>query len=308
MRGYSLRFGKVDRAICLSAMFVGLVLVVQPFSLLAYGGTDDIGMCDATATELAQSRLSDSSSSVYAFEPRSHRYIDRVRDGDVLIDVRSADARQLDQPFLSLKNVLDIPIFSLKTKTYLKDKRVILLGDGLDNQKLEREVAKLEQARFRFVRILRHGLLNLPLSRFEQLNRKDHYQLYLVKPESLSSAVIMRPQDYHFINLDKATADSTDALKLLGFEHTLLTPINETVVEAKLESTIRNLVETKPNARIVLLHSQLSRYQALFEALPILAQENVLLLDTRNNSLGDVHTRLRTLAKLQQQIKSACVR
>jgi rhodanese-related sulfurtransferase len=70
-----------------------------------------------------------------------------------LVDVRSND--QFDE--VSIPGSINIPLYAVKTKTYLKSTPVILINEGYSYEPLERECARLRKAGFQ-VWILNGGL------------------------------------------------------------------------------------------------------------------------------------------------------
>lgn len=71
----------------------------------------------------------------------------------ILIDIRS---REEFQKF-SIPGAINIPLFSIKTKTLLKSKYLVLINEGYSYSQLEQECARLRDAGFR-VSILNGGL------------------------------------------------------------------------------------------------------------------------------------------------------
>lgn len=71
-----------------------------------------------------------------------------------LIDLRSASSRRE----LRIPGALDYPLYALKTKSYLKNRAVLLSGDGFHRLELERGCLELRQKGFKEVKVLKGGI------------------------------------------------------------------------------------------------------------------------------------------------------
>jgi rhodanese-related sulfurtransferase len=90
----------------------------------------------------------------FALSPTSIQDLLRKDEKIILVDVRSSDEFQK----VKIPGSINIPLFTLKTKEFLKPKSLVLLNNGLGYRALELECKKLKNIGFRSVRILYGGL------------------------------------------------------------------------------------------------------------------------------------------------------
>lgn len=72
----------------------------------------------------------------------------------ILIDVRRAEDFQSTR----IANSINMPLHFIKTKPYLKNRRIIIVSRGYDSSRLEQESERLKDAGFTNVSILKDGL------------------------------------------------------------------------------------------------------------------------------------------------------
>jgi len=78
----------------------------------------------------------------------------KVREGTTVVDVR--DVQRFDASHIP--GALNIPLHLVKTKSFLRAGRIVLVDEGWGSARLERECARLADAGFGSVRILAGGM------------------------------------------------------------------------------------------------------------------------------------------------------
>ncbi|MBW1706816.1 MAG: rhodanese-like domain-containing protein [Deltaproteobacteria bacterium] len=86
--------------------------------------------------------------------PETVLYALKQKQDMVLVDVR--DARDFES--FRIPGSINIPLFALRTKTFLKHKQLVLINEGFNYGPLERECRNLKDTGFNRVRILKGGL------------------------------------------------------------------------------------------------------------------------------------------------------
>lgn len=92
--------------------------------------------------------------SSFILSPQSLQEILNKGEDLVLVDVRSSDKFQK----FRIPGSMNIPLYTLKTKGFLKSKSLILINEGYGYRGLEQECEKLKNLGFQSVRILYGGL------------------------------------------------------------------------------------------------------------------------------------------------------
>lgn len=90
----------------------------------------------------------------FALSPASLQDLLKKDEKIILVDVRSSDEFQK----VKIPGSINVPLFTLKTKEFLKQKSLVLINNGLGYRALELECKKLKNIGFQSVRILYGGL------------------------------------------------------------------------------------------------------------------------------------------------------
>lgn len=246
---------------------------------------DQLGLCTAEPEQTGSTRqLPDSSPNNFIPAPR--RYISRVSNNDVLIDVRvDTGAGQLPKNELAkIKGAHRMPLFSIKTKPYLKNRRVILVGDGLDYYQLEKEVVKLESLRFKFVRILQGGVLGLDDDDL-LLSSNKMYRRHTVSAEKVISAAVRQPQSFHFIDL----AGAIGTLDRFGFDYSSLGFSDSAAFYQTLADKMLEVDKNQSDIRFVLIAPSRQAISQLYSNVSSLAEKDSLFVDSSKTNFRDVY-------------------
>ena len=262
--------------------------------------TTAIGICEAEPeAQIQRFYYLPNVNSSEKFTPRKTRYISKVISSDTLIDVRSPTDIQ-KQP---IADTIIIPAFSIKTRNYLKNKRLILVGDGLDYFLLEKVVSELEKARFKSVKILQHGVNALLTN-----NKEKPYSLkpwQLVNSNKIIPASIQQLDDYLYVNLN----ESSLIYQTMNLKYIDRPFKNSHKYIADLASFITDSLAHNQNTRIVLVHEDLDVYRTLLSSTQadIFSNLNIWYLKGGNQSLERYHQQLVTKLSTANKVKRTCL-
>ncbi len=235
------------------------------------------------------------------FEPNASRYVDSYTSVDVLIDVRER-FELLDPPDIQLKQALRIPLYSLKTKRYLKDKRLILVGTGFDDFLLEKEITKLHKIGFRSIKIMRFGITSLLGDRQLGDSLEMQMALRMTAPEDVISARLEYPQGFFFINLN----DQAEREAEYGFESHHL-PFSDTqAFYRKLSLLIKQKSQDNAFLRVILYHNQQSVYKRLLLLGESVNAGGIFFVQGGERALVSTQSELLETDRLSKKIKRRC--
>jgi len=119
---------------------------------------EEEAQCIDTSASYKRALLSSSRNKNYKF--KSAYFTNAVTKDDVLIDTRIESTNKskfLDRPLSGLI----LPIAEIKNKRYLKDQRLVLMGEGWNDETLAYEIDALKQRGFKSVKVLKNGVLSI---------------------------------------------------------------------------------------------------------------------------------------------------
>lgn len=296
----------------------------QPFFSLKFNGLRALGFCmSALLVLLTSSSLSLAKTGQYqcfaepksqrllyqwvaagapaSFKPKGSRYVDSYTSVDVLVDVRER-FETLKQPEIQLKKALRIPLYSLRTKHYLKDKRVILVGTGFDDFLLEQEITKLQKLGFRSLKIMRFGIAAFLDT--DQLKKSPRTSLKIrtASAQEVIGGHLGHEQDFLFINLD----ESNDVFNILGVESIDL-PFNDNKEFYKKMFLLANeKFDVNNHIRLILVHDDPSVYRVISQSKYMFDMSGLFFVEGGNSALSDLQKDLAKTAILSQKIKRQC--
>ena len=236
-----------------------------------------------------------------SFKPKLSRYVNSYTPVDVLVDVRSEFTGKTGS-FIRIKKALNIPLYSLKTKTYLKNKRVILIGTGLDDFFLEQEITKLQQLGFRSLKIMRFGITALLGSDRLVGSKTTSLKLKTASAQDVVSASIGQGQSFLFINLDK----QSDVYRAMGLKSLRIPFSNESSFYKNLYALAQKEYKKNDLVRIVLVHDDPSVYQTVFHSKHMFDMQGLLFVEGGNAALLRLQKQLAQTTALSQKIKRSC--
>jgi rhodanese-related sulfurtransferase len=160
----------------------------------------------------------------------------KTKDEFTFIDIRSEAAYQR----YHIKGSLNIPLYTIKTKSFLRDGKIVLFNDGYAYSELETEAERLRKAGYR-AWIMTGGIhgwqaAGLPLEGTSQ----DYQSLSMVPPEAFCAE-----KDYdHWTIADISTDGGGDGVRLIPYA----VRIPELRSKATFAAAWRTLTEKMRNA------------------------------------------------------------
>jgi rhodanese-related sulfurtransferase len=114
---------------------------------------NDTGIVDDVAGDLLTRRVYTTSPNRYVLAETVRRRL-KHRGDMVLVDVRNEPAFKA----VHIPGALHIPLYSVRTKQFLRNKTIVLVNEGYGRSALEMACEELERSGFKSVSILRGGL------------------------------------------------------------------------------------------------------------------------------------------------------
>jgi len=100
-----------------------------------------------------------------------------------LVDVRNASDYQIYQ----IPDSINIKLHELKAKTFLKGKRLVLIGYGYDTESLLKACKTLDSFGFKTVQVLRNGIAGWAMSKGRSIDKPSIIRsVFYINPEDIS--------------------------------------------------------------------------------------------------------------------------
>lgn len=106
---------------------------------------------------------------------------DRGKNLYFIVDVRSSEAYSK----FRIEPSINLPVHSIKTKSFLKNKRVLLINEGFDQVAMVRECRNLREKGYANVKILQRGIAGLQKFAQTDHNLKGTEQPYIITSDKL---------------------------------------------------------------------------------------------------------------------------
>ena len=199
--------------------------------------------------------------------------------------------------FVPTQGALSMPPYAIKTKTYLRNKPLVLVGTGLDNYALEKLVNELNQQGFVSVKILTGGIAALH-KRQDFSSAQSGYFLHRHTAEALIRTATQTPyhrKNFLFVNItgDKNTTHALQQLNLNTLD--ILHDNEDQRFPLLLQNRVLSAVNEDFTMHVVLIHDDERVYQTLYRSGKLSALKNLWFM--QNGAAG--------LRKRQQQIAHA---
>jgi len=150
----------------------------------------------------------------------------RGLEDTALVDVRNASDYQIYQ----VPGSINIKLHELKAKTFLKNKRLVLVGYGYDSEKLLEACKALKSFGFQSVRVLDNGIAGWAITKDQSIDSPHIIQsVFYINPadiahiENTSRILVIdltgknsNPLNNYFEHITTITAPNNDAAKTLS--------------------------------------------------------------------------------------------
>lgn len=231
----------------------------------------------------------------------ARKYVDKVAPKDILIDVRNTDTNRHAIPVM-ISGALKIPLSQLKVKNYLKNKKLILVGDGLDNYFLEKEIDKLDSLGFSSVKILEYGIVSLIGGGQLQGGVVSSMQLRTSSSERLVAASIGADNHYLFLNIGEAN----DVYETLNLNSVHIPFENSDAFYTNLYAEAMKGFEKDASSRVVLVHNDKAVYNQLMNSGKMFDMLGLWFMHDGNQGLVQLQEKLAYVAAGTKRKRITC--
>jgi len=229
------------------------------------------------------------------------KYVDAIAPKSVLVDVRRVDASNQALP-VTINGALKMALNQLKVKSYLKDKQLVLIGDGLDDYFLEKEIEKLTTLGFSNVKILEYGIVSLIGTGQLQGNIVSSLYLRTSNSERLVAASLGADSNYLFLNIGEAS----DVYEKLGLDSVHVPFDNTDDFYTKLYAEAMKGFEKDVSSRVVLVHDDSKIYGQLSGSDKMFDMLGLWFMDGGNQGLVKLQEKLAILSKEKSRNQIVC--
>lgn len=228
-------------------------------------------------------------------------YVDEIEKYHTLVDVREQRA---DKPSMQvhIKNGLKIPIHLLKTKTYLKNKSLVVIDDGFNHSNLEQQVRQLHALGFFDVKILSDGVAGLAGTGYLEGEPSSIFRLRLVSAEKLFD-LSLDVNNMLFVNLEN---DNT-AFEVIGLHYLHLPYSHDRLFLLQLYNKISHEIAENENLRVVLSHQQYSIYREIIASEKLEGVSDLWYVKGGSNALSLMQNKIAGIEAARTKVKVSCL-
>lgn len=299
MNNYLIRPRKFVRFMTFS---ISLALL-GPYQLAA--GDDSPTQCVVGAPSSERLAISSIAGVPASFKPRRSRYVKEISRSHVVIDVRRQEYGKQNHR-ISIAGALIMGLHEVKAKQYLKNKRLVLVGDGLDDYFIEKEIGLLELAGFNSVKILEYGIPALIETGKLSGDVVTSFSLRVASAEKLLGGAIGsgETQNFVFVNLGDPNAHYSD----LQLRHLDMPFDGSDGFYRDLYAYVETEVEKNKNLRIVFVHDNPNSYNQLIRSPKMFDMLGLWFMKGGNVALAKLNQKLEQTLIASQSTKVACAR
>ncbi|ODS24336.1 hypothetical protein AB835_04005 [Candidatus Endobugula sertula] len=228
-------------------------------------------------------------------------YIKKIQKYHVLVDVRE---QRVDRPPIQIyiKNSLKIPGRLLKTKTYLKNKSLVLIDDGFNHYNLEQEVKQLQTLGFSDIKIFSDGIAGLVGKGYLQGEPSSIFQLRLISAEKLLE-FSLDVNNTLFINLE----DGNAVFEELGLSYLHIPYSQDRTFLLQLHNNISHAVAENKNLRLVLSHRQFAIYREIIASKKLEGMNSLWYVQGGSNALSLMKNNIASIETARTKVKVSCL-
>jgi len=239
------------------------------------------------------------------FKPKRYRYTKRIQRSNVVIDVRNLFG-QKQQARVSIDGALSIPLHEIKAKLYLKDKKLVLVGDGLDDYFLEKEIDELELRGFASVKLLEYGISALIGTQRLSGDVTTSFALKVASAEKLLGGAMGsgETQNFVFINLGELNSYYAD-LQLRYFN---LPFDNNDQFYQELYQYVETEAKKNSNLRLVLVHDDPAVYTQITRSPEMFDMLGLWFMQGGNTALAGLNQKVKNTLIASQVVQNSCAR
>ena len=232
-------------------------------------------------------------------------YVFKARATDTIVDVRQ---QRFDRPLINTRvnGALQIPLGQIKTKSYLKNESLLLVGDGLDGYFLEKTAKELLEKGFKKVKILEHGIVGLLNDKRLISDGISEFSLKMASAERLIGAAIgdksVSLPAFKFINLSKSHTIFAD----LGINNEDYPYESHQLFYSSLRTKVDEIVASNKSSKIVLVHDDEAIYRGIFLAHQSFKRPNVWFLEGGNKALTNLKDKIDRTSIARNKVVTKC--
>ena len=239
------------------------------------------------------------------YQSDQSKYVLKARSTDTLIDVRE---QRFDRPLIKtrINGALRIPLNQIKTKSYLMEESLLLVGDGLDGYFLEKAVDELQQKGFKHVKILEHGIVGFQNDERLLSDGMSAFSLKVASAERLIGAAIGDKDGsnpaFRFINLSQSHSIFSD----LGVESEKYQFQPYQIFYKSLRSKVDDIIKSNSRAKVVIVHDDESIYRDIFLTHQSFKKPNVWFMQGGNGALTELQQKIHRTAVARNKVVISC--
>ena len=230
-------------------------------------------------------------------------FVNKVSEGDVLIDTRveSIDQQQI---LLRAKSALMIPLNQIKTKSYLKEEKVVLMGHGWDDYQLGYELDNLKKRGFKFVRILKHGVLSIVDNYLIFPYIESKLPLHKVSADKILATALMENDlsSFLFMNLGQKHA----VFEKYGLQSAHF-PYNEyDGFYQSLKQEVEQYIGSHEKLQVVITHDDPTIYSKFFDATKTIKNTNFWFINSGNKAVFALNKKIAASIIARNKVNVSC--
>lgn len=264
---------------------------------------EEEAQCIDTSASYKRALLSSSRNKSYKF--KSAYFTNAITKNDILIDTRIENPNKskfLDRPLSGLI----LPVGEIKNKRYLKDQRLVLMGEGWNDETLAYEIDALKQRGFKSVKVLKNGVLSILDNYLLFPYSKSKLSFHNAPADKIITNALLADKEFKsfvFVNLGEVHS-VYERLGLQSIHHPFS---SEGSIEILLNQIIEQHGKGNERVNIVFSHDDTAIYQSLLKyGQQAKNKANFWFIEGGNEQVYTLNRRLSALVVARNKVRSSC--
>ena len=239
------------------------------------------------------------------FEQKKIQRLPKYRTTSLKRSSMLIDVSGMTEP-IAKRQSLAMNINAVRSKTYLQDKKIVLVGDGFNDEVLMGKAVDLESLGFRDVKVLANGRRSTALTNADNHSKRMHKPtLHSVNATvALAAAASSRLEnEYLFLLL----GEELPQLDNFGISYSSFLGANGEGVSAKVESVTNRALELNEQVRIVIVANDKSIERKIRASTNLDEISNYWFLDGGREALSQAIQTTRIVPTRQRNHKLSCL-
>jgi len=303
IRLYDKAMNKMKLVPCLRQLFIFIIVVFSPE--ISFAAADELQPSQCEFGEAVSERLNYQSVAgiPMSYVPDPDNYVQEIASNDTVLDIRE-ERFDRDPSRIFIDGAIKLPLYRVKSKTYLKKQRLVLVGDGLDDYFIENEIVNLKDVGFARVKILEYGVSALIGTGKLRGDAASSLNLRSASAEKLVGGAMGGEQaaNFLFINLGSANSSYSE----LGLKKKEILFSDDKRFYTQLYDEVISEIEENDSIRVVLIHDDPKVYNQIAQSRDMFDMLGLWFMEDGNQGLTELKEKISSTLAISKRVKTSC--